>query len=287
MTVLGICGASGELGRLTARYVLKNRSSVRVVLLSRTPASVALFAPTGVTLRHADFDEPERLVESFCGIDVLLLISTDAIGRRRAQHRGAITAAAAAGVSRIAYTSTINADKDFPAQMRLLTDDHAATEETLRCAGPSWTLLRNAFYFESFASMYADAATTGQLVTNCGLGAHTPVSRDDCAAAAAAVLLGQGHDDRVYNITGPQLLDNETVATALATHYRRPVRAFHVTDEDYYNERLAAGLSPNAANLLTGFGISVRTGLMRAPRGDTEKLIGRPATSLQEYLTYH
>jgi NAD(P)H dehydrogenase (quinone) len=103
-------------------------------------------------VRHADFGEPERLVDSFCGIDVLLPISTDAIGRCRAQQQGAITAAAATGVRRIAYTSTTNADKDFPTQMRPLTDDHAATGEALRRAGPSWTLLRNAFYFENMRS---------------------------------------------------------------------------------------------------------------------------------------
>jgi NAD(P)H dehydrogenase (quinone) len=240
-----------------------------------------------VTVRHADFDEPERLVDSFCGIDVLLLVSTDAIGRRRAQHQGAITAAAAAGVGRIAYTSTTNADKDFPTQMRPLTDDHAATEEALRRAGPSWTLLRNAFYFEALASMYNDAAATGQLVTNNGSGCHAPVSRDDCAAAAAAVLLGHGHEGSVYNITGPQLLDDDAVAAALAAHHRRRVRVFHVTDDDYYNEWLGAGMPAAVANLLTGFGISVRTGLMQAPFGDTDKLIGRRATSLQEYLTYN
>ncbi len=287
MSVVGISGASGALGCLTTHYVLQSHSAADVVLLSRSPASVALTAPTGVTVRHADFDEPERLVDAFCGIDVLLLISTDAIGQRRAQHQGAITAAAAAGVSRIVYTSTTNADNDFPTQMRPLTDDHAATEEALRCAGPPWTVLRNASYFEAFESMYADAAATGQLVTNNGFGYHAPVSRRDCASAAAAVLLGEGHDCGMYNITGPELLDNQAVATALAAHHRRPVSVFHASDDDYYLQSLAAGMPAPVANLLTGFGISVRTGLMQAPLGDTDKLIGRRATSLQEYLTYN
>jgi NAD(P)H dehydrogenase (quinone) len=287
VTVVGISGASGPLGHLTAKYVLQTLPPRDVVLLSRTPALVALTAPPGVTVRHADFDTPERLVEAFYGIDVLLLISTNAIGRRSAQHQGAITAAAAAGVSRIAYTSTTNADRDFPTQMRPLTDEHAAAEEALRRAGPSWTVLRNASYFEALAGAYADGGATGQLVSNNGSGRHAPVSRDDCAAAAAAVLIGDGHDGSVYNITGPQLLDDNAVAAALTAHHGRPVTVFHVTDDDHYNEWLSAGLPPEMANLLTGFGISVRTGLMQVPLGDTDKLLGRPATSLQEYLTHH
>jgi NAD(P)H dehydrogenase (quinone) len=287
VTVIGISGASGALGRLAAQYVLQSHPTNNVVLLSRTPASVALTAPAGVTVRHADFDEPERLVDACRGIDVILLISTDAIGQRSAQHQGAITAAAAARVARIVYTSTTNADHDFPTQLQPLTDDHSATEEALRGAGPSWTLLRNAFYFEAFARLFSDTAATGQLVTNYGSGCHAAVSRDDCAAAAAAVLVGQGHDGGVYDITGPELLDNEAVAAALAAQYRRPVAVFHASDDDYYNESLAAGIPAAEANLLTGFGISVRTGLMQAPLGDTDKLIGRPATSLQGYLTFN
>jgi NAD(P)H dehydrogenase (quinone) len=284
MTVIGITGASGGLGRRTAQHVLQAHPPAEVVLFSRTPASLAEFTAAGATVRQADFNQPDSLVESFRGVDVLLLISTDAIGHRRAQQEAAISAAAAAGVDRIAYTSTANADKSFPAKLRPLSDDHAATEEALRRAGPSWTLLRNALYLEAISGGWAQAAATGKLVTNNGSGRHAPVSRDDCAAAAAAVLLGDGHDNTIYDIAGERLLDDTAVAAVLATHHGRPVEAVTVTDDDYEKGLLAAGLPAELAGLLTGFGATIRAGLMETPLGDTDKLILRAPTSIEQFL---
>jgi NAD(P)H dehydrogenase (quinone) len=284
VTVVGITGASGALGRRTAHYVLEAHPPTDVVLFSRTPASLSDFTKAGATVRRADLDQPDTLAQAFRGLDVLLLISTDAIGRRAPQHEAAIAAAATAGVGRVVYTSTANADRTFPAQMRPLTDDHAATEKALRRAGPSWTVLRNAFYFEATAEAWAQAGVTGQLVSNNGSGRYAPVSRDDCAAAAAAALTTDGHDNVISDITGPRLVDDEAVCAALAAHHGRPIDVMHVTDEDYERGLLAAGLPADIASLLTGFGASIRTGLMETPLGDTEKLTGRTPTGIEEFL---
>jgi NAD(P)H dehydrogenase (quinone) len=284
MTVIGITGASGALGRRTAQQVLEAHRPQEVVLFSRTPESLAEFAAAGVTVRHADFNQADSLAESFRGVDVLLLISTDAVGHRRAQQQAAITAAADAGVNRVVYTSTANADKTFPAKVRPLTDDHAATEDALRTAGPSWTILRNAFYFEAVSGGWTQATATGKLVTNNGSGGYAPVARDDCAAAAAAVLLSDGHDEKVYDVAGRRLLDDAAIAAALAGHHGRPVDVVPVPDDDYEKGLLAAGLPAELASLLTGVGQSIRAGLMQTPLGDTEKLIGRAPISIEDFL---
>jgi NAD(P)H dehydrogenase (quinone) len=287
MTVLGITGASGALGRRTAQYVLDAHPPREVVLFSRAPASLAEYTAAGATARQADFNQPDSLIESFSGIDVLLLISTDAVGNRRTQHEAAIAAAAAAGVKRIAYTSLANADKEFPAKLRPLSDDHAATETALRAAGPSWTLLRNSLYLDGSADAWAHAATTGTLVTNNGSGRQAPITREDCAASAAAVLLTGGHDEAIYEITGERLLDDAAIAAALTTAAGRTVEPVGVTDDDYERGLLAAGLPAEIASLLTGFGQSVRAGLLETPLGDTEKLIGRTPTSIEQFLAAH
>jgi NAD(P)H dehydrogenase (quinone) len=75
------------------------------ILFSRSPHQLAELTELGAHARATDFDRPDTLAEAFAGVDVLLLISTDAVGRRAEQHRAAIIAAAAVGVQRIAYTS--------------------------------------------------------------------------------------------------------------------------------------------------------------------------------------
>lgn len=56
----------------------------------------------------------------------------------------------------------------------------------------------------------------GRLVSNAGDGRTAYVSREDCAAVAAAVLTSDGHEGRTYDVTGPQLLGQTDVAALLA-----------------------------------------------------------------------
>ncbi|HET6735963.1 NAD(P)H-binding protein [Mycobacterium sp.] len=284
MAVIGITGASGTLGRRTAQYVLASHRPADLVLFSRRPAALAEFTDAGAIVRHADFDQPDTLATAFGGVDVLLLVSTDAVGHRRPQHEAAIKAAAAAGVSRIAYTSMSNPDSEFPIALRPLSDDHAATEDALRRAGPSWTMLRNGLYIDLLAPGWAQAGAAGTLVTNNGDGRHAPVTRDDCAAAAAAVLLGDGYDNTVYDIAGPRLLDDDAIAAVLAARYGRSVEVLHVSDEQYEKGLVAAGLPAEMTGVLTGFGASVRAGLLETPLGDIEKLLGRAPVGIEEFL---
>jgi NAD(P)H dehydrogenase (quinone) len=280
VTTIGITGASGALGRRTAEYLLKSHPASDLVLFSRSPDSLAEFTDAGVTVRAADFDRPDSLAASFAGVDVLLLVSTDALDRRTTQQLAAVAAAAAAGVKRIVYTSLPNARANFPARLQPLSDSHAATEEALRTAGPAWTVLRNALYFENNVGAWAQAVATGQLVTNDGAGRHAPVSREDCAAAAVAVLVGDGHDNAVYEIGGPRLVDDHAIAAVLAERRGAPVEVVHVADEQYLDALTGAGLPEELAGVLTGFGEAIRAGLLETPVGDTERLIGRPPTDV-------
>jgi NAD(P)H dehydrogenase (quinone) len=53
----------------------------------------------------------------------------------------------------------------------------------------------------------------GRKPENAGDGQVAFVSREDCVACATEVLLQPGHEDRAYDITGPELL---TIPQALA-----------------------------------------------------------------------
>ena len=103
-----ITGASGQLGRLTAELVLHRVPASEVILPTRRPEALSDLAERGATVRPADFNRPVTLAEAFAGGERLLLISTDDLGCRAAQHRAAIEAARVAGVRYVAYTSYFN-----------------------------------------------------------------------------------------------------------------------------------------------------------------------------------
>src|SRR5215213_7393626 len=194
-----ITGASGHLGRSTAELVLGRVPASEVVLTTRHPEELSDLAERGAEVRKADFERPETLVGAFEGGEKLLLISTPDLDRRPAQHRAAIEAARVAGVRHVSYTSYLNPVEENPAAV---TPSHRDTEAALR----------NAFYAEYQIPSGAQAIVTGQLVHNNGEGRTAYVSREDCAAAAAAVLTTGGHGGRAYDITGPRPLGQDDVA---------------------------------------------------------------------------
>ena len=266
---IAITGAAGHLGRLTAQLVLDRVAPDEVVLVTRRPEAIADLADAGATVRHGDFDDPASLPAAFAGVDRMLLISTDVLGNRVAQHTAAIDAAAAAGVGHVIYTSGVNAGSALPL---VVSHEHGATEQAIRDRGLRWTALRNGLYAEFQVAAAARAVASGQLVHNNGDGATAYVSRADCAAAAAAALTGDGHEDRVYDITGPELVTQATVRRARGGHHRAAGQAVAIDDDAGHAEphrRRPAGRRGDGLRV-------VRHGHPRRRAGRRERRRGRP-----------
>lgn len=281
---LVITGAAGQLGRRTAELLL-DREDVdpsEVVLVTRNPDVLADLAARGAAVRRGDFDAPDTLVDAFAGAQRVLVISTDAIGARVPQHQNAIDAAKAAGASLIAYTSIPNPVDGNPAAV---VPDHAATEEALRASGVAYTMLRNALYAEYRVPEAQAALAGGAFHHNQGDGASAYVSREDCAAVAAAVLAGDDeHANKVYDITGPELLSGAALAELYASVGGSAVEAVAVDDAAFVAGAVAAGLPEAVAGLLASFGRAIRDGQLGQISGDVEALTGRAPRSVRDVL---
>lgn len=280
MTV-AVTGASGNLGRKTAELLLERLTPADVVLLTRTPDRVAGLRDRGATVRRADFDEYQSVLDALEGVERMLLISADQVGHRLGQHRAAIEAATTAGVAHIIYTSVPNPVKANPAGV---APDHQATEEAVVASGVAWTFLRNNLYAEYQIPTAARAIATGQLVTNAGDGRTAYVSRDDCAAAAAAVLVGTGHEGRAYDITGPEAISPADLAALASEIGGTGVAVVEVDDETLIAGLTSSGLPDTAAKLLASFGTSTREGFLERVSTAVEDLTGHPPRTLRDVL---
>src|SRR4051812_42617968 len=104
MSTIRITGAGGELGRRVAELVLETTDPAQVVLVGHHPDELKYLGGRGVQVRACDFETPATLVDAFAGVDRLLLVSTDAVGRRTAENVAAVLAAKAVGVGHLVYT---------------------------------------------------------------------------------------------------------------------------------------------------------------------------------------
>lgn len=274
---IAITGASGQLGRLVADQLLDTVDPSEVVLLTRDPAKLADYAERGAEVRAADFGAPGDLADAFAGVERVLLISTDVVGARVEGHRAAIAAAAKAGVRHIAYTSVPEPTPDNPAGV---VPDHAATEDALRESGLAWTMLRNNLYADMQVDSVAQAAASGQLVTNIGDGGAAYVTRADCAAVAVGVLTGEGHEGKAYDVTGPQAYTATDLAGLANQQSGKPVEVVQVDDEAYTAGLVSAGLPDFVAPLLTSFGTATRLGKLATVTDVVEQVGRRTPTPL-------
>jgi NAD(P)H dehydrogenase (quinone) len=281
---IAITGAAGHLGRLTAQLVLERIPADQVVLVTRRPDAIADLADAGATVRHGDFDDPSSLAGAFDGCDRMLLISTDVLGNRVAQHTAAIDAAASAGARHVLYTSGLNAGAGLPL---VVSREHAGTEEAIRERGLHLTALRNGLYAELQVGAAARAAASGRLVHNNGDGRTAYVSREDCAAAAAAVLTTDGHEDKTYDITGPELISQADLAALVQEITGRPVDAVAIDDEAATQALVDAGLPPEAARAYASFGTAIREGVLDGVSSAVQDLTGRTPRSVREALVAH
>jgi NAD(P)H dehydrogenase (quinone) len=282
---LVITGASGQLARRAAELVLDRAPPEDLILVTRTPQKLADLAARGVAVRHADFAMPGTLRAAFEGGERLLLVSATDLAHRTAQHEAAIAAATAAGIRHIVYTSGLKPEPPNPA---VVAPSHYATEQALARSGLAWTVLRNSLYADYQVPEAAQALKTGELVHNRGTGTVAYVAREDCAAAAAAVLLQSGHEGAVHEITGPESFGADDLAALYAEIGGRPVRARALDDAAF-----VASLVGDAANddhlrygaeLVASFGRSIREGYMDSRTDAVEELTGRAPQRLAEIL---
>jgi NAD(P)H dehydrogenase (quinone) len=279
---IGISGASGQLGHAVADLLLERVEPGELVLVTRNPALLSGYADRGAAVRQGDFDDPQGLREAYRGVDRLLLISGADVGRRVAQHTAAIAAAKEAGVARVAYTGIVNPTE---ANSAAAAPEHRGTEEALLASGLEWTMLRNGIYGDLTAQGLIQSIAAGRHVYNSGDGKTSYVTRADCAGAAAVVLSEDGHENRAYDITGPEALSGADLAALASELSGTPVEAVPVDDETFVGILVEyAGLPEPVAQFIASFGRAAREGQLATVSNAFEELTGRPPQRFRDLL---
>lgn len=280
---LFVTGASGHLGRQTVEFLLASGKG-RVIAGSRDPEKLADLVAKGAEARAVDFDRPETLAAAFQGVDRLLLVSTDAIdqpGRRLIQHSAAIEAAKAAGVKHILYTSATNASPDSAS---IALQDHYETEQAVIASGLSHTILRNTLYVDNLLMALPQILASGQWFHAAADGKIARVTREDCARAAAAALESDFVGNRILEISGPELLDYQQMATIISELSGKPVAAVAIDEASLTDALKNAGIPDIFARLLATFDTAQANGEFNLLTPAVRDLTGKEPTTVMDFL---
>ena len=290
-----VTGASGGFGRAAAEQLLDKVPASQLIFTTRKPQGLADFAARGASVRYADFDDPTSLAQAFAGGSKMLLISTARVGSRVGQHENAVKAAVAAGVGHITYTSILSAHR--PQNPAIVKLDHRATEEIIERSGAAYTFLRDSQYAEAIAmAVIPPALASGVLPDNAHDGPIAFVSREDCIASAVGVLTTPGHENKAYDITGPELLSFPKAVQMAVEIAGMPIEYRRVSDDEMFAYFDSLGVPrhasddpttapiPWSSDDMVTFGQSIREGYFNVLSDSVERLTGRKPRTLRSVL---
>lgn len=279
-----VTGAAGQLGQRVVHHLLETYKvpAGRIIAATRDPSKLAELAAKGVATRKADFDDAAGLVSAFEGAGTVLIISTDALavpGQRLKQHTAAVNAAAKTGVKHIAYTSMPSPDKSLVT----FAPDHLGTENAIKASGLPYTILRDAWYFDNFMMSLPHNLEGGKWYTATNGGKVPYITREDCALAIAAALVGKP-ENKTYTLTGSTSYSIADVASAVTAITGRPLEVIDVTDEQLSAGLTGAGLPPFVVDMLVSADANIRAGNFDSLSGDFTTLTGKEPQTLRKFI---
>jgi len=276
-----VTGASGNLGRQVIDNLIAAGASP-IIAITRSPEKLADLADKGVEARKGDFNDIDSLAAAFAGGKRMLIISTDDLepGKRLAAHSNAITAAKAAGIEHIVYTSLTKPVEESPITFSV---DHRDTETMVKDSGAKYTILRNNLYTDLVLMGGGQSIGMGKHFAAAADGKTGYVTRADCARAAAVALM-QEADSSVLDITGPAAIGQADIAAILSEVSGKEIPYIAIPTEDLVQAMIGAGLPEFMARVFASFDTAMAEDYLDVATGDLEKLTGKPGQSARDFL---
>jgi uncharacterized protein YbjT (DUF2867 family) len=271
-----ITGATGNVGSEVVRALLTTQAG-RVRVLTRNPDAVF---PGGVHKVVADLGDGD-LAPALDGVTAVFLV-TDGLNIA-AYDRRVVAAAKSAGVERIVKLSVRNVGHQGNDP---ISDLHRAGEEAIRDSGIGWTFLRPTA-FMSNALNWAGMIPGQVVYAPFADGRAAVVDPADIAAVAAACLTEDGHNHRVYELTGPEPLSPGDQVALLGKVLGTDLRYAEVDPEDTIAQWVAYGMPEQYAHAAMELFRSTTEPYNSELTGDVAAVTGRPARSFTDWAEAH
>ena len=120
-------------------------------------------------------------------------------------------------------------------------------ERQLMQSGLAYTILRPTGFMQNFVNYdAARIAATGAIRAPLADARVSWIDVRDIAAVAAAVMSEDGHDGRVYDLSGPEALSHHEIAVTLSAATGQQIRYEQLSDAEWFRQMLSRGLPTSA-----------------------------------------
>jgi uncharacterized protein YbjT (DUF2867 family) len=149
-------------------------------------------------------------------------------------------------------------------------------EKVLTESGATWTVVRSAFFAQNFSEgNFADSTRSGVLALPAGDVEEPFIDVDDIADVVVAALTEPGHEDRLYEVTGPELLTFAEAVERIADATGRPLRYQQISVPDFAAAMSAAGVPDEVAEVVVEVFSTVLDGRNAHLADGVQRALGR------------
>jgi uncharacterized protein YbjT (DUF2867 family) len=253
---------------------------------SRTAGGSSSLATSSAASVTGDLGDPASLEAAMQGVEQVFLLcgpTPDEV----ALNRNAIDAARTSGVRLVVRSSILASD---PESTATFVRNHGESDAYLARSGLAHVILRPYSFAQNVPeSVIPSIDSDGRFYANLGDARMSLVDTADVGAVAAVVLTNPGHDGKRYNVTGPEALSCDDVASKLSSRLGRRVEYVDVPDAAARSALAGAGLGDwlvdSLVSLFAQYRRSGTDGYAAQVSDTVQQLTGKPAHTLDDVLT--
>ena len=211
MIMILLTGITGKSGGAVATALLKRGAKVRAIV--RDTAKAAAWADKGVEVVAGDLGDSASVAAALAGCDKAVLILPNS-KEQETMEKAFVAAAKKAGIQHFVKLSSPEAVEGTTSPIPLV---HIAVEKEIKDSGMDYTIIRPHFFMQNLLGSSKGAAATGKLAMPMGKGNISPTDCADAGEFFAEVLTDDSgtHINKSYDISGPELLTFDDVATII------------------------------------------------------------------------
>ncbi|BCQ27736.1 NAD(P)H-binding protein (plasmid) [Caballeronia sp. NK8] len=163
-------------------------------------------------------------------------------------------------------------------------EEAQAAEEALQRSGAIWTILRCSWFMQNFSeSFLLDPIREGTLALPVGDIKEPFVDAEDIADVAVAALTQPGHENRLYELTGPRAISFAEALECIGQASRRNLRLVAAPADAFRAGLLEAGVSTEETDLILYLFTTVLDGRNEKPVDGVRLALDREARSFEDY----
>jgi len=276
-----VTGATGKTGGEVARQLAAANTSFRALV--RDVDKAAPISALGAELVVGDIADEAFLSTALNGIDKAFLVMPND-EEQLVLEKAFTDACVAAGVQHLVYLSSL---ESVPESKNPITQNHVAAQDYIRESGMSWTLVRPTFFMQNFETYAPRIKEAGQIVMPVGSGTVSATDLRDVGEVIRDVLTKPGHENKSYDLTGPELLTFTEIAEQFSRVLGTTVEYIDQPMEEFADLLRTIGLSEWRVDAVCKELEAIGAGVVDHTTDTIEELLGRPPISLEQYISDH